>query len=59
MAKYLLSFKSGTQLNVTADELEVTKNVMGNILGMSWSNMVPKPVYFDIDDLDCIFKLDD
>ncbi len=53
-----LVFKSGLTMDVRVDKLEVQKRDGGSeLVGITWTNMRPRPMYLDISELVAVFEL--
>jgi hypothetical protein len=57
--KVRLIFKSGHVEDVRVDKLEVEmRNGRSELIGMTWTNMRPRPLYLDVSELVAVFELD-
>jgi hypothetical protein len=57
--KIRLIFKSGRVEDVRVDKLEVERrNGRSELIGMTWTNMRPRPLYLDVSELVAVFELD-
>ena len=57
--KVRLIFKSGHVEDVRVDKLEVEmRNGKSELIGMTWTNMRPRPLYLDVSELVAVFELD-
>lgn len=56
MAKILIIYKSGAQLEVKCDSITVTHQGP-TITAIRWENMKPSPLHLGVDDIAAVFEL--
>ncbi|AWH14482.1 hypothetical protein HWB60_gp087 [Mycobacterium phage TChen] len=56
MAKIQINYKSGTSIVAKADEFTVKRDEYG-VKSYEWTNMVPRPLDFNADDVESVWVL--